>query len=215
VKLDGDGPEQAVRFPPSSVRRLQLTYKADEGPADATAMLTLSNEDMLVGSLAGTLNLDTAFSTITMNAGEVKRLVKMPGSPSDVQVVLWDETTVSGQLQEQEVLCKLESGIEMKVPVALVRAYAQPRPMPSAQVVEAIKGLVAELSADDWKARDGAQDRLTTMGPVVIATLQQIRPSQTPEAQQRIDLILKQVQKDGAKEKSTPSAPPPPALIEE
>ena len=182
--------------------------------------MNLANEDALVGGLTGTLKLDTAFSTITINAGEVKKLTHTAGAPSDVQVVLWDDTTVSGQLQEQELSVLLKSGVAMKVPVALVEEYNQPRPQASGAVVESIKGLVGELNSDDWKQRDAAQEKLITMGPVVISTIKQIRAAQPPEAQQRIDLVLKQLEKDA---KTKPSAAgggaggaiAPPAIIDQ
>lgn len=199
MKLAGEGPEQVVKFPASSIRRLQLVSKSDDAEEEPAA-LNLANEDMLVGTLSGTMKLDTAFNTIALNGGEIKKLIHTQGSPSDVQVVLWDETTVSGQLQEQELICQLKGGVTIKVPVALVEEYSQPRPQPSAAVIESIKGIVTELSADDWKQRDAAQERLVTMGPVVIATLKQVRQQQSPEAQQRIDLILKQLDKDVKKD---------------
>ncbi len=195
MKLGGEGPEQVVKFPAAAIRRLQLTSKTDDADDDQST-LNLANEDLLVGNLTGTLKLDTAFSTITMNAGEIKKLMHTAGAPSDVQVVLWDETTVSGQLQEQELAVLLKSGVAMKVPVALVEEYNQPRPVASGAVVESIKTLVADLNSDDWKARDAAQEKLVAMGPVVISTIKQIRGAQPPEAQQRIDLVLKQLEKD-------------------
>ena len=198
MRLGSEGPEQVVKFPAASIRRLQLTNKFDEGD-DEQSTLNLANEDLLVGSLTGTMKLDTAFSTIALNAGEVKKLTHTAGAPSDVQVVLWDETTVSGQLQEQELSVLLKSGVAMKVPVALVEEYNQPRPTASGAVVESIKTLVADLNADDWKQRDAAQEKLIAMGPVVISTIKQIRGSQPPEAQQRIDLVLKQLEKDSKK----------------
>ncbi len=199
MKLGDAGVEQAVKFPASSVRRLQLSGKIDD-LEDDQATLTLANEDVMVGSITGNLKLDTAFSTMALTAGEIKRMTRTAGSPSDVQVVLWDETTVSGQLQEQELMCRLKSGVTMKVPVALVAEYVQPRPVPSPAVVEGIKGLVVELGADDWKQRDRAQERLTAMGAAVISTLKQLRDQQSPEAQQRIDVILNALEKEGTKE---------------
>jgi hypothetical protein len=198
MKLGGEGPEQVVKFPAASIRRLQLTSKFDDSDDDQST-LNLANEDALVGALTGTLKLDTAFSTLTINAGEIKKLIHTAGAPSDVQVVLWDETTVSGQLQEQELAVLLKSGVAMKVPVALVEEYNQPRPQASGTVVESIKSLVAELNSDDWKQRDAAQEKLIAMGPVVISTIKQIRGAQPPEAQQRIDLVLKQLEKDPKK----------------
>ena len=67
---------------------------------------------------------------IAVNAAEVKSLTRLPESAADVSVTLWDGTTLSGQLQEQELACKLASGLEVKVPVALVQEYQQPQPAP-------------------------------------------------------------------------------------
>ena len=219
MKLSGEGPVQTVKFPSSSIRRLQLAKPNEPGGEDETAIMNLANEDQLVGTLAGTLKLDTAFSTITLNAAEVKRLVHTPGSPSDVQVVLWDETSVSGQLQEQQLAIDLKSGVQIKVPVALVEDYAQPRPKPSQAAIDTIKQLVAELSAEDGTQRDAAQEKLTSMGPVVLMVLKELRGAQSPEAQQRIDAIVKQLDKDAPakkedkdeKKKDAPAAPVPDA----
>ena len=48
-------------------------------------------------------------------------------------VTLWDGTTLSGQLQDQELKVTLASGGTMKVPVALVVEYEQPQPQPSSR----------------------------------------------------------------------------------
>jgi len=218
MKLGG-GSDQIVKFPASSIRRLQLSAKAEE-PEDDQATISLANQDVLVGTIAGTLKLDTAFSTLTLGAAEIKRLVHTAGAPSEVQVVLWDDTTVSGQLQEQELPCQLKSGLTMRVPVALVEEYIQPRPQPSPAVIGNIKTLVADLNADDWKQRDRAQERLTAMGPAVISTLKQLRPQQPPEAQQRIDVVLKQLEKEGTRTGKSPAGstfvpPPPPMEIDQ
>jgi hypothetical protein len=191
MQLAGEGPAQTVKFPAASVRTLQFAKMPETG--DDEPVLQLSNEDVLVGSLAGPMKLDTAFSTIALDGGEIKRLAHTAASPTDVQVVLWDETTVSGQLQEQEVTCQLKSGITLKVPVALVADYTQPKPNASGAVAEAIRNLVAELNADDFKARDAAQEKLISMGPVVVSTLEQMRAQQSPEAQQRIDVVLQKL----------------------
>jgi len=102
---------------------------------------------------------------------------------------------MSGQLEQQELTCALSSGVQMKVPVALVEQYSQPLPQPSATMIEKIKSLVAELGADDFKQREQAQAQLTTMGPAVITVLKQARSGTGPEAQQRIDGIVKSLEK--------------------
>jgi hypothetical protein len=60
-------------------------------------------------------------------------------------------------------------------------------------VADVIKKLVAELDDDDFKARDAAQEKLVSMGVIVVSTLERMRAQQSPEAQQRIDAVLKQV----------------------
>jgi hypothetical protein len=115
---------------------------------------------------------------------------------------LWDQSRVSGSLQAQEVSCALASGITIKVPVMLIEQYTQPLPQPSSAMIDQIKKLAAQLGADDWKAREQSESQLAGMGVSVIATLKEMRPSVGPEAQQRIDSIIRQVE---AKRKASPA----------
>jgi len=183
-----------VTFPTSAIARVQLAPKADE-PDENTPTLTLANEDQLVGVLAGRLKLETAFDTLNVDAAQVKNLRHTKGSVQDVQVTLWDDTTVSGQLTDTELTCNLRCGVSMRVPVALVEEYTQPAPQPSDAVIQKVKDLVAQLNGDDWKGRDRAETQLVGLGPVVAITLKQMRSAQNPEAQQRIDSVLKQLEK--------------------
>ncbi len=193
MKLDG-APGTEVTFPAPTVARIQFAGKVAD-PDNATATLTLTNDDVLVGVLAGKLALDTAFDTIAINAAEIKSLTHPAPGSLDVSVTLWDGTTLSGQLQDQELQCQLASGLAMKVPVALVVEYDQPVPAPSGPMLDRIKAVVADLNAEDWKQRDRAEAALVEMGPPAIGVLKEIRSDQPPEAQQRIDTILKQLEK--------------------
>jgi hypothetical protein len=58
--------------------------------------------------------------------------------------------------------------------------------------------LVANLSVDDWKVRDQTESALVALGPPVMRVLKDVRSSQPPEAQARIDDIFKQLIKNGA-----------------
>ena len=62
----------------------------------------LANGDTLVGTLQGQLRLETEFDTLTISSGEIKRLVSLKTGPGDVQVVLWDDSVVAGQLREPD-----------------------------------------------------------------------------------------------------------------
>ncbi len=186
---------QIVHFPSSSISRIQFSGPPIEAD-DSSATLSLTNDDTLVGSLTGRLKLDTAFDTLSLDAGQVRKMSRgKDGGATDVQVTLWDQTVVSGQLEDPAVKCALDSGVTISVPVALIQEYNQPQPTPASGMVDKIKANVAQLNADDWKTRDRAEAELTAMGPAVVSVLKQLRPSQPPEAQQRIDQILASVSK--------------------
>jgi hypothetical protein len=208
VTLDND---QKVTFPASSVARMQFTNKVAEGDDDDRATLTMANDDVLVGTLGGKLAVDTAFDTISVNAGEIKSLTHPTPDSLDVSITLWDGTTLSGQLQDQELACHLTSGLDVKVPVALLSEYQQPSPAPADQMVDRIKATVKELNAEDWKVRDHAEATRVAMGPVAIGVLKELRPSQPPEAQQRIDSVIKELEKQRDAAPKATSGPKPAA----
>jgi hypothetical protein len=160
--------------------------------------MKLANEDTLVGNLTGQYKLDTAFDTLTLKGEQIKSILHSKTSPLDVIVRLWDETSVSGQLQESDLNCQLKSGVMLKVPVALVAEYSQPQPKPADTMVEKVKQVVEKLNADDWKSRDEAQKQLVALGTSIAPILRQLRATQPPEAQQRIDDILHTLKVPGA-----------------
>ena len=64
--------------------------------------------------------------------------------------------------------------------------------------------VVAELNADDWKARDRAAAQRVMLGPSAAGVLKSLRDGQPPEVRQRIDQVLSSFE-------SAAKAPPPPA----
>jgi hypothetical protein len=101
----------------------------------------------------------------------------------------------------------------MQVPLSMVVKYEQPHPQPSNQMIEKIREVIADLNADDWKKRDRAQATLVNMGPVATSILKKLRDSQPPEAQQRIDTVLKELEKQKADPRTAGAAAPvPPAF---
>jgi hypothetical protein len=185
-----DGQPQTVAVPASSIVRWQFTAKPAEADADQP-MLKLTNGDVFVGSLVGQLKLDTRFDTITINASEISSVAHIH-DVGDVQITLWDQTHLSGNLEESEVSCALKCGQTIAAPMALLESYLQPQPAISDLVTQQIKAIVANLVADDWKQRDHAQEQLVAMGPMIAGVLKQMLASQPPEAQQRIEAVLKQ-----------------------
>jgi hypothetical protein len=212
--------DRVVQFPVSSISRIQFLPAAGDNETDSAALsdaplLAIGDTDLLVGSLTGILKLDTAFDTLSVNAAEMKRLSHMESAwPLDVQLQLWDNTVVSGQLQSPAVRCRLNCGIELDIPVPLLTMYVQPQPQPPPGAVERITQLVAELSSTDWSARDRAEAQLISMGNGVVSVLRNLQGSQPPEAQQRIDTILDQFRESPAAGANVPEAPSAVRLVD-
>jgi hypothetical protein len=193
LKLSFNG--AAITVPTSSIARLQFLPSTPD-ITDDTPNLSVLSGDVLVGSLSGDLKLDTAFDTIKVAASQIRALSRSKDSISDVQITLWDQTKLSGQLEDPILACTLNCGVAMNVPIALVDSYSQPAPTPSDQLMQKVKALVAQLNADDWKQRDDAQSQLAAMGSSVVNVLKKMRADLSPEAQQRIDTIVKQFDLD-------------------
>ncbi|HRK32070.1 MAG TPA: hypothetical protein PLD59_13450, partial [Tepidisphaeraceae bacterium] len=145
--------------------------------------------------LQGKMQLDTAFDTLSLNAAEITSVVPLKESGFDVQVTLWDQTTVSGQLRDGALQCLLAGDVSLSVPLPLLAEYTQPQPMPSGTAVENIQKLVLQLNDDDFAKREQAEQQLIAIGDVVVPVLKDLRPKQQLEAQQRIDSILAKLKK--------------------
>jgi hypothetical protein len=211
MKLDVGGAAQDVKIPTSAMVRLQFTPKVKDAD-ESTPIIKLSNDDQMVGSLAGQLKLATAFDTIQINAPELRSLTHMADrGAQDVQVGLWDGTVFSGQVEEPDLSCALQCGITLKVPVSLVQDYSQPQPQPSAATIDRIKAIVQnDLTNEDYHVREHARAQLISLGSPVINILKGLRENQSPEAQKSIDVILGELDKSSKSAPATPGTPVPP-----
>jgi hypothetical protein len=192
MQLTTGGQNQTVKFPIGSLSRVVLRNPPDDSD-DSAPDLMLTGDDHLAGSLQGTLSLDTAFDTMTLNAAEIRELAHVKENAVNLRVTTWDGTVLSGQLEDQELVCHLSARLDVHVPIDLVQSYSNPSAQPSALMMDRIKAIVADLNADDWKQRDAAEDQLVKIGVGVGPTLKALRDQQPPEAQQRIDSVLKKL----------------------
>jgi hypothetical protein len=201
MQLDGVGPDQVVHLPVSEMMRIQFLSKPPEAPSDSPS-LSLLNNDNLIGDLEGDLTLETAFGPIALDARQISKIASAGAdekSPAgEIQVTLWDGSTMSGQISDASVHCHLLSGPDLNVPIPLIRQYVQPHPQPSPAMTQQITAAAGDLSADDWRQRDRAEETLESMGTAVIGVLRDIRSKQSPEGQQRIDGIIKKLQSEPA-----------------
>ena len=202
-----------VKFPLASIARLQFAPPDTDAKDAEPPTLTLKNGDALVGVIGGALELETAFDVIKLNGSEIRTLkhVEAPenggfASPVEVTATLWDGLTISGRVKGDSLQLQLQSGKPVAIAIALVDNYSQPNPAPSSTMVDQIKLVLKDLTAPDWKKRDRAAGQLRSIGPAAIAVLKELRQSEPAAAQQLIDGIIKDLEKEAAP--ATPPATP-------
>lgn len=214
LQLSGTAIQQKVTIPSSMIQQIRLSAKEPEVD-DSAAVLTLTNGDELVGLLEGRLQLDTRFDTISMEGSEIRSITRDPEAGLDIQAILWDQTTIGGQLRDATLKHNLSSGLSILAPLGLVQSYRNPLPKPSEAMIVRIKKIVEQLSADDWKQREQAEAQLVALGPSILSVLKELTGKVPPEAQQRIDSIMIQLhaQQEPAIPTPTPSGPATPVRI--
>jgi len=191
LTLSGGIAGKAVKVPTNALVNLSLVTKSDDDAQSQSASLNMLNQDQLMGTLSGQLKLDTAFDTLAVDGGQIRKISHASEGSPDVTVTMWDDSEVGGQLESPSIACKLKSGLTIDVPLAMLQDYTNSSPKPSDTMVQKVKDTVAKLGSDDFKIRDAAQETLLGMGPIIAGELQELRPTQPPEAQQRIDTILR------------------------
>ncbi|HEY7116800.1 MAG TPA: hypothetical protein VH475_09450 [Tepidisphaeraceae bacterium] len=187
--LGGPQQPQRARFPAAAL--LRFNFAPEREPDFLTPTFTLANQDTLVGTIGGTLSLETPFDTIHVEGDQIKALAHTrAGGDHDVQVTLWDDSTLSGRLVESHLTCLLKCGVSLRVPIALIARYEQPLPLPSPPMVARIRHIAHQLDSDDWRVRDAAQTQILAIGPSVMSVLRQMQPTAPTEAAQRMELIV-------------------------
>jgi hypothetical protein len=196
LTLDGAAGPVHLTIPTSSLARLRPTVAPDpDAPEEDRPELRCTGDDVLHGTIDGTFSLDTAFETVTIRGDQVRKITRANPNSTELQVTLWDQTLLSGQPTTATLPVKLVSGPTVIVPLDLLDSYANNAPKTSDDTAAKVKDLVAKLNDDDFKVREAAQQSLIATGSSIVPLLKDLKPAQPPEAQQRIDQILSQLDK--------------------
>lgn len=195
--LDGAAGNQTLSVPAGAVLRLRPSpLPSNDSAADNSPQpeMLIAGDDLLRGLVTGTLQLDTAFETVDVKGDQLRGFSRSEEG-SELRVVLWDQTILTGQPRVPSLTVRLVCGVSIDVPVDLVQSFTNPAPRPSDAMADRIKSLVAKLNDDDFKKRESAQQEIIAAGPIVIPLLEDLKAAQPPEAQQRIEQILTQLRK--------------------
>jgi hypothetical protein len=207
LKLVSASGDATVPFPLAAISRVQLKPLAEDVGAGQPT-LAMQGGDIVCTRIEGELKLSTAFDTLTLNANEIKSLVRADEGLPDVQVTMFDGSTFRGTLTTPSLKAKLGGTTALEVPVAALQEYFNPQPFPSASLVTKAQEGIKNLNAEDWKAREAAEVSLIALGSSVVSVLEESLASQPPEVQQRLQSVIKRLKKDVAPAPSR-LAPPP------
>jgi len=204
--VQGDAP---TSFPIATLSRVQFSVLPD-GVGSGQPTVALLGSDIVSARITGQLKLVTTFDTLTLDAGQLRGINRPDLGQPDVQVTMFDGSTFRGRLDTPTLSLQLSAGPTLQVPVASIRDYQNPRPLPAQSIVDKANDAIKQLNADDWKQREQAEAGLVGMGDAIIPVLQDAQKEQPPESRERITAIIAKLKKD---QPATPSRlSPPPAL---
>lgn len=194
--LDGAAGPVKLTLPTAAIARIRPTPAPDaDAVEEERPEMRCTGDDVLHGAIAGEFNLDTAFESVAIRGDQIRKIDHAgPGSP-ELQVTLWDNTLLTGTSATPTLPFKLISGPTLTVPLDLIDGYVNNAPKPSDDASAKVRELVAKLNDDDFKVREEAQKQLVATGPTIAPLLRELKAAQPPEAQQRIDAILGQLEK--------------------
>jgi hypothetical protein len=115
-------PGSALTAPVGEMAKLVLIPTT---PPLSGGKLTLWGGDILRGSLSGTLTLQTAYQSVTLNGNEIERITTAPDSPTDLTITLNGKPPVQGAPGDASVTCQLNCGLSLSIPAATIVGYSK------------------------------------------------------------------------------------------
>lgn len=195
---------KTIDVPMHRLARLVLDSSSTPDSAAKAGTLT-AGEDALVGSLVGSVHIETAFEQIAVDSGQIASLRAM--GQGDVQLALGDRSVISGRLMEKALSFQAGCGPMLSIPTGLVQEYVHPRPQIGSGLKSAIEKLVIQLEAMDDPTRQDAERKLIHLGSAIIPQVQELSKSAPPQVQQLLSAIIKQIESAEDK-KPAPQATP-------
>lgn len=205
-KLVSNTSDSLTNFQSVSMQRVQLSVP-EENAGAGQPTLDMSNGDILAARLAGEMKIDTAFDTINLNAGQIASVLRNEESGA-LSVTLFDQSNFRGAVQGLSLKVTTTGGVALEIPVASIRAYVNPSPLPSEAMVTRMNDQIKQLDAEDWKQRDAAEAALVGMGSSITPALKEAVAGKSPEVTQRLQSVIAKLEKNAPKAASRLPVPP-------
>lgn len=190
--------EKSLRFRILSGRDVKITTELLKDLCLAVSSLpedgpriVLETGDEFMGSIGNPLiTLETGFARIELDPGQLRSLKALKESRGEYRAVLWDDTTVTGDLRDEKITIHLQGGEEFTLHSALLAEAWNPYPELPDPIRARVEHLVSELGAPDYDRRESAEKELIQIGRPGLGLLIGFRDSEDPEIRERVRRIL-------------------------
>jgi hypothetical protein len=115
-----------LKIPLAVLSRLDVSPAACVGAAGPK--LDLVGGDVLRGALQGALTMQTELGSLRIAAGDIQCIKPIEGWPMESAVALTNGRTITGSPAETSVVCRLECGASVTVPVEMIAGYVNAAP---------------------------------------------------------------------------------------
>jgi hypothetical protein len=206
----------SITFQPANLQGPALTVSVGElsklvltaiPSVAAGPRLDMAGGDVFRGALQGTFTMQTDYGDVSLAAGDIVKIAAVPDSAGDLVVNMTDGRVVRGAPQEESVTCKLDSGVSLAVPAAMIAAYArsagpsvgdgdadaEPGDNKPSDAHTAIAQWVSQLASGEQSVRQNAQNQLVILGPAAIEPLRRLRPAQPQRVKSQITAVITRI----------------------
>lgn len=190
----------------SKIQLLELHNLPDDGAPTNVPTLQTTTGNSFTATLQHPVSLQTPAGLVTLDASVISSATtpsSSDGNQNLMEFTTADGSAITGRCADADWPIRTSTGLDISIPVNEIKSYTNADAAVSSMSQAGLNPWIKQLNADDWKQRNSAEHELMKLGPAVAPALRQARGKQTPEAQQRIDSILKQLASNAA-----PSAMP-------
>ena len=180
-------------------------------------ILKLGEEEFLIATIKAEkqpLEFKTAFGVRTIDPSQISKLSYVPGLAGEVQIVLWDGSTLTGKLTAEHVVFEI-LGTDMKLLPSMIGDYSNPNALPPESMRQKYLDLIDQLGSPKFKEREAAFERLERDADKIRGLLESRFEGADAETKSRLAKLLGRKIEKSKKKKDKKKAEEPPAPMDE
>ena len=216
--------DKVIKIPPTDLKSIYLEAGNDTETGDVPTdkpILKLGDDEFLVATIKAEkqpLEFKTAFGVRTMDPAQISQLRYVPGLAGEMQIVLWDGSTLTGKLTAEHVVFEI-LGTDMKLLPSMIGDYSNPNALPPESMRQKYIELIDQLGSPKFKEREAAFERLERDADKIRGLLESRFEGADAETKSRLAKLLgrkiEKSKKKKGKKKAEETDDEPPAPMEQ